>query len=439
MRAKLTARRWIYGGGLSPEWRAVARLRSAEALSRLSALRAKARGRNGDGAEAIGYLLSKDDPRRERLLVHPAFDYWLWAASGREPERLFDCVQGFAAWLACLRGESLKLGARLDAQARLNLYGGPVFLSFPRRRAGQSLRLSAQDGGLRLSLSGAEVVVAKKLLLRAAGGGAAAVGEARLGRNPELAGGLMVERSSRLVLDLVRQVDPLAGRGLPRFLGPLEEALRDIREIDPPLCEELLDAVRMIVPLRNPDGHDSVSSSFGNLRGAICLSASRDPLLQAETLIHEFCHQKLYRLLAADPVLRPGQGGKVFYSPWRRDPRRLWGALLGAHAFLNVARYLLGLLERDRLRGERREKATGAVALRLFQIEDALRTLQFYGVFTEFGAELLDGMWRELGLLWHAAQWFDPEIVEVQRQRCAEHRAKHALGATGCHGGGGDG
>jgi HEXXH motif-containing protein len=98
----------------------------------------------------------------------------------------------------------------------------------------------------------------------------------------------------------------------------------------------------------------------------------------AETLIHEFCHQKANLLSTADPLLKPGQGGQVFYSPLRPDARRLWGLLLGAHAFVNVNRYLQRVLLREDFSDKERARVQGIVARRLTHVDDMLRTVSLY-------------------------------------------------------------
>jgi hypothetical protein len=193
------------------------------------------------------------------------------------------------------------------------------------------------------------------------------------------------------------------------------------------------DMLFALVPLKNPIEHGSVSSSYVNLRGAIALSHSEDPILQAETLIHEFCHQKMNQLLVVDAVLLPGQSGQVFYSPWRADARRLRGLMLGAHAFLNVARYLATSLAREEFPDAQKIELMVNVALRLNQVESALKALTGYGSFTEFGRRFVMGMWSEVEILRHSVLWFPPALLKEQADVAAEHRAKHALGDTGFH------
>jgi HEXXH motif-containing protein len=218
-----------------------------------------------------------------------------------------------------------------------------------------------------------------------------------------------------------------------RFAAVIRRAFLDMAARDPLLHAEMADLLRVVVPLQNPQGHGSVSSSYATLRGMIALSHSEDPLLQAETLIHEFCHMKMNQLLAADPVLLPGQSGQVYYSPWRPDARRLRGLLIGAHAFLNVARYLARSLEREEYPDVQRLEIMTNVARRLYQVENAMKGVIEHGAMTSFGREFVLGMWRELGILRHAVLWFPPALLAEQLAECEAHRARHALAGTSLH------
>lgn len=140
------------------------------------------------------------------------------------------------------------------------------------------------------------------------------------------------------------------------------------------------------------------------------------------------------QLLILEPILLPGQSGQVFYSPWRKDARRLRGLLLGAHAFLNVASHLLRFLRsEDGFKEKARIDVMLNIAQRLYQVEAALRCVSFYGTLTEFGQSFVVGMWRELGLLFHGVQWFPAALLKEARDHCAEHSAQHALFETGFH------
>ena len=443
---KLDERFWIGGGGLTAQWRAVVRHRVKDALSRLDAAaktigaKAPAEVRKRDYAAGFKYFISRGGLDRDALAVHPALDYWLflWDRHFNQPCGVADwhlqlgLFQCFPAWLALGRGDRLELDSALDPAARFHFYGSPYSLSFPERLERAPIKISVADK--RFAISGPDKL--KAALSLGDLGTATAAGSAKVFRCPEIAPGMIVEEKAWLLTHGVT-MHGLASqkpKQRERFAEVLRQALKDLEAQSPGFAAELRDMVSVLVPLENPMKFGSVSSSYVSMRGAIGLSHAEDPLLQAETLIHEFCHQKMNQLLTVEPILLPGQAGQVFYSPWRKDARRLRGLLLGAHAFLNVAKYLLKFLRaEDSFRKKERIDVMLNVAQRLYQVEDALRTVSLYGTLTDFGREFTLGMWRELGLLYHGVQWFPAALLKEARDHHLEHRAKHALFDTGFH------
>jgi HEXXH motif-containing protein len=435
---KLDESRWVLGGGRTPEWRWVRRRRLDEARAGLrSALvgltRAAPPGvRRRKYAAAARFLIAARGERAERMLEHPCLDYWLslWRTHFVEacPEEdwhlQFGVLGSFAASLALLEGKSFACDATLDPDGSFFLYGQPWVLDFA--AGGRAFVSVAVKGGvLSLEGEGLEAVFAPK----------DAVAGGPLRRLDEVVPGIVVDDRGWL------QVHGVTMHGLKRledgprrtFAAVIGRAMSDMAERDPLLHAEMSDLLQTVVPLENPMNHGSVSSSYATARGMIALSHSDDPLLQAETLIHEFCHMKMNQLLAADPVLLPGQSGQVYYSPWRPDARRLRGLLIGSHAFLNVGRYLARSLEREDYSDEQRLEVMTNVSRRLFQIETAMKAVIENASLTTFGREFVLGMWRELGLLRHTALWFPAGLVAEQKAECDKHYAEHALSGTNLH------
>ncbi|UPT75782.1 MAG: HEXXH motif-containing putative peptide modification protein [Elusimicrobiota bacterium] len=415
--------RWIYGGGLSPEWEWVVRRRREIALADLARVEKEYLASAPPGvrkrryAAGLRYFLRTKGPERDRLAVHPCFDYWLDLhakhfknpAADSDWHLQFGLFQGFAASLALARGDRLELDATADPDGRFFLYGSPKFVA---SKPTAELTMKAEGGRL--------VACGKPVKLEP-------LVEAVPGITADDRGWLLVHGVT------MHGLVSLEAAERERFAAVLKQAFSDLAERDPGLHAEMTDMVFALVPLKNPVEHGSVSSSYVNLRGAIALSHAEDPILQAETLIHEFCHQKMNQLLVVDPVLLPGQSGQVFYSPWRADARRLRGLLLGAHAFLNVARYLATSLERESLPDLQKIELMVNVSLRLNQVEAAMKALTGYGSFTEFGRRFVMGMWREVELLRHATLWYPPALRAEQAKVSAAHRKKYALGETGFH------
>ena len=415
--------RWIFGGGLSPEWSWVVRRRRERALDDLARIERQYRRSAPPGirkrryAAGLRYFLKTKGPERDRLAVHPCFDYWLdlharhFSASVSENDwhLQFGLFQSFPAALALARGDRLELDATADPDGRFFLYGTPKFL-----QAEPQAMLALRMAGGRLSVGGKA---------------------ARLDSLVEAVPGIVADDRGWLMVHGVTMhgLVRLDLKARARFAEILNLAFRDLAKRDPGLHAEMMDMVVALVPLKNPIEHGSLSSSYVNLRGAIALSHAEDRILQAETLIHEFCHQKMNQLLVVDPILLPGQSGQVFYSPWRADARRLRGLLLGAHAFLNVARYVATSLAREKFPDDQNIELMVNVALRLNQVETALKALTGYGAFTEFGRRFILGLWSELAILRHSVLWFPAALRKEQAAVSAAHRRKYALDDTGFH------
>ncbi len=425
-------------GGRTPEWRWV-RLRRIEEVraglrDALSGLRryGPASARKAGYAAAGEFLAKASGPVAERMLEHPALDYWLslWRshfaheAPDEDWHLQFGLLGHFAASLALLTGKNLSCGAVLDPDGSFYLYDTPWALDFAEAsRAPVTVKVAG--GTLTLAGEGLEAVFSLD--------GAAPGGPAR--QLTEVVPGIVVDDRGWLQVHGVTMhgLATLSDTERASFAAPIRQALLDMRERDPKLHAELSDLLHVLVPLQNPNNYSSVSSSYAHLRGVIGLSPSPDVLLQAETLIHESSHLKLNQLLAADPILPPGQNGQVYYSPWRPDARRLRGLLIGAHAFLNVGRYLARSLQRETYPDTVRLEVMSNVAKRLFQVEAAMRAVTENGTFTPFGREFVFGVWREIGLLRHAVQWFPPALVAEQKAECDKHYAEYALAGTVLH------
>jgi HEXXH motif-containing protein len=99
------------------------------------------------------------------------------------------------------------------------------------------------------------------------------------------------------------------------------------------------DVVSVIAPLAWDDEADFVSATSPAAFGAIATSLPPDPVVMAETLIHEFQHLKLSALLDLVPLVARGGGQVLAYAPWRPDPRPAAGLLQGLYAHLAIARF----------------------------------------------------------------------------------------------------
>ena len=163
----------------------------------------------------------------------------------------------------------------------------------------------------------------------------------------------------RLAARFASIVNPSETANLPAFTAEqratFETALAILTKAIPAVAGSLLPHVDLVCRVVPPPGAETtiVSSSFRNISGVVFLSDAvlADPLLTAEHLLHEACHQRYSELARDASILCEGYdeaaGGKIV-APWHRPSAdtALWGidkALTAAHVYLHLA-YFYGML-----------------------------------------------------------------------------------------------
>ena len=139
---------------------------------------------------------------------------------------------------------------------------------------------------------------------------------------------------------IIFESDNIAEKAVPL----LNEALSIIAVWRPALSLELKVICRAIQFIRDPDAEPDkiVSFSDNTVPGALFVSVmQRDQLIDAydlaDSLIHEYRHQKLYLLEQKWPVVEPSSI-KVT-SPWREDPRPPSGLFHAIFVFVELRRF----------------------------------------------------------------------------------------------------
>lgn len=131
-----------------------------------------------------------------------------------------------------------------------------------------------------------------------------------------------------------------ASKAVPVYL----EACDIIKRWRPALAEELAMTCSAVQFVRDPSAHPHkiVSFSDNSVPGALYVSAYRsgaliDPYDLADSLIHEYRHQKLYLLERVGPMV--GATGAKVASPWRDDPRPPSGLFHALFVFVELKRF----------------------------------------------------------------------------------------------------
>jgi HEXXH motif-containing protein len=123
-------------------------------------------------------------------------------------------------------------------------------------------------------------------------------------------------------------------QGPPRLADSLDEARTILDALWPETVAWIALLVPAVVELAAVPG---CSLSGSTVPGQpVYLSAVHDPFELAENLVHEQQHLRLGLHAVHDYATRWADGGELFISPYRPDPRPLRGIHLGLHAFLAV-------------------------------------------------------------------------------------------------------
>ncbi|MFH8738892.1 aKG-HExxH-type peptide beta-hydroxylase [Streptomyces sp. NPDC017964] len=145
----------------------------------------------------------------------------------------------------------------------------------------------------------------------------------------------------------------------------------------PRQAEALTAALTALTPQAEPNRGMMTSLSSSDAFGGTVLSTPPDAVEFAVTLVHEFRHMKLNALLdSLDLYDNNGEGAqdKLFYAPWRDDPRPLPGFFDGVFAYFGVVDFWHKLVLRSKDKRLRRRAQFQLVYWRT-QTQDAYDVL----------------------------------------------------------------
>lgn len=120
------------------------------------------------------------------------------------------------------------------------------------------------------------------------------------------------------------------------FAEMLGDSLSLIAKVDKDLGDAIEELVSWYVPIHTPslDVHRSFTSDA--LNGVLFLSEASNHVILAEAVVHELYHNVLNMVMATEEVFKAGDAAELYYSPWRDDPRPLFGLFHALYVFSGV-------------------------------------------------------------------------------------------------------
>jgi uncharacterized protein len=178
----------------------------------------------------------------------------------------------------------------------------------------------------------------------------------------------------------------------------------------------LTSGLSTIMPMANDVPGREVSAAARQAFGAVGAALPADGSVLALLLLHEFQHVKLGAVLDLFDLCDPADR-RLYYAPWRPDPRPLEPLLQGTYAHLAVTDFWR--TRRHELPPEEALAAAERFARWRMLTAEAAETLATCGALTSLGARFVDGIRAAV------EPWLDepvPESAELAARDWANHR-----------------
>jgi uncharacterized protein len=186
----------------------------------------------------------------------------------------------------------------------------------------------------------------------------------------------------------------------------------------PAYADGLAAGLTVLMPLANDIPGREISAAARPAFGAVGAALPADGAALALLVIHEFQHVKLGAVLDMFDLCEPADK-RLYYAPWRDDPRPLEPLLQGTYAHLGVTDYWR--VRRGRAAGDQALQAAERFARWRMLTAEAIDTLANSGSLTKQGARFVAGM-RATIEPWLAEPVPD-SAAEAARQWAAKRQA----------------
>ncbi|MFI1566168.1 HEXXH motif domain-containing protein [Streptomyces sp. NPDC020490] len=227
-----------------------------------------------------------------------------------------------------------------------------------------------------------------------------------------------------LLLDDTDPYRTLRAPALPEPAGPaarwqelFDSAWTVLCDTDGDGARALAGGLTTVVPRPRAERFRPHSASSGDAFGTALASVPDDGEQFASTLVHEFQHNKLSAFMHLF-TLYDDPGGRLFYAPWRDDPRPLGGLLQGVYAFSGVTGFW-----------RRRPHPLGRFEFALWREQTAHALHELHALPATGAAQGLTGLGRRLvaELTRRTRPWLAEPVDERTRAAAAlavaDHRA----------------
>jgi hypothetical protein len=168
------------------------------------------------------------------------------------------------------------------------------------------------------------------------------------------------------------------------FLGNLFKerirgALNWIKTTDANTYNSLISGLDYIVPLGNNLDGNPLSFASAQLKRTVFLSLDllRESDIEiAETLIHEFSHCELHYIQDTILLTKKEDTNKVYYSPWRLEPRPILGLIHAIYVSYRILNYYDNLLNNKNCESDISHIVSNKMVLLINQIQIGIKQIK---------------------------------------------------------------
>jgi uncharacterized protein len=178
----------------------------------------------------------------------------------------------------------------------------------------------------------------------------------------------------------------------------------------------LASGLTAITPLSAGTAGSEISAAARQAFGAVAAALPHSPDTLALLLLHEFQHIKLGALFDLFD-LYDHKNTRLFYAPWRPDPRPPGALMQGVYAHIAVTDFWR--VRRHQLAGEEAQTAAARFALWRAQTTEAAQNLATSGALTALGQRFAEGMLTTL------RQWYDEPVPPGAANLAAQWAQRH--------------
>ncbi len=200
----------------------------------------------------------------------------------------------------------------------------------------------------------------------------------------------------------IRSVVPALVDEQRDYCETLEKTLSLIEAFAPATHGQIIGYMK-VVAFKPPGFGGVFNTTCSRLPGASIFTGARQRFVLADDLIHEYFHNRLFALEErGDFFSSEKQDASIpdtFYSPWRDDPRPIYGLFHAVYVFERVLSFWIAAIKSGQLASLEESYGRYRASKLNKQLQIALAQLQCWATFSKYGQEIIQATSESLSQL----------------------------------------